>query len=152
MKFTPGHDRGPALSRGNWECPEMSANVREIKNFLALTEVGILIPETRCPSRGEMSDEKRVLLLGRYEDVMNQITRLLEAVGFTVTSTVSEGMAIDMAGSSSFDALLIGEELPQQDRRYVTVEARRNDPGVAVIIVGSPESVLTQIKQAGIDF
>ena len=99
-----------------------------------------------------MSDEKRVLLLGRYEDVMNQITRLLEAVGFTVTSTVSEGMAIDMAGSSNFDALLIGEELPQQDRRYVTVEARRNDPGVAVIIVGSPESVLTQIKQAGIDF
>ncbi len=99
-----------------------------------------------------MSDEKRILLLGRYEDVMDQITRLLESVGFTVTSTVSEGMAIDMAGSSNFDALLIGEELPQSDRRYVTVEARRNDPGVAVIIVGSPESVLTQMKQAGIDF
>ena len=99
-----------------------------------------------------MSEGKRVLLLGRYEDVMDHITRLLEEVGFTVTSTVSEGMAIDMAGSSNFDALLIGEELPQQDRRYVTVEARRNDPGVAVIIVGSPESVLTQVKQAGIDF
>lgn len=99
-----------------------------------------------------MSDEKRILLLGRYEDVMDQITRLLESVGFTVTSTVSEGMAIDMAGSSNFDALLIGEELPQEDRRYVTVEARGNDPGVAVIIVGSPESVLTQMKQAGIDF
>lgn len=99
-----------------------------------------------------MSDEKRILLLGRYEDVMDQITRLLESVGFTVTSTVSEGMAIDMAGSSNFDALLIGEELPQEDWRYVTVEARRNDPGVAVIIVSSPESVLTQMKQAGIDF
>ena len=99
-----------------------------------------------------MRNEKRILLLGRYEDVMDQITRLLESVGFTVTSTVSEGMAIDMAGSSNFDALLIGEELPQEGRRYVTVEARRNDPGVAVIIVGSPESVLTQMKQAGIDF
>ena len=99
-----------------------------------------------------MSDDKRILMVGRYQDVMDRVTALLENVGFTVTSTQDDGAAIDMAGSSGFDALLIGEELPQADRRYVTVEARRRNPRMAVIVVVSPESVLTQVKQAGIAF
>ncbi len=99
-----------------------------------------------------MSGDQRILIVGRYQDVIDQVTGLLEGVGFTVTSTQDDGVAIDMAGSSSFDALLISEELPQGDRRYVTVEARRRNPSMAVIVVHSPESVLTQVKQAGIAF
>ncbi len=99
-----------------------------------------------------MNDDQRILLFGLYQDVIDQVTGLLEGVGFTVTSTQDDGVAIDMAGSSNFGALLIDEGLPQVDRRYVTVEARRRNPSMAVIIVRSPESVLTQVKQAGIAF
>ena len=99
-----------------------------------------------------MSDEHRILILGPFQDVIDRVAGILESVGFTVTSTQDDGVAIDLAGSSSFDALLISDELPQPDRRYVTVEARGRNQAMAVIIFGSPESVLTQVKQAGISF
>ena len=99
-----------------------------------------------------MSDKNRILMFGRYQDILDRVTGLLEGVGFTVTSTLNDGVAIDTAGSSDFDALLIGDEVSQSDRRYVTVEARKRNPSMAIIVVRSPESVLTQVRQAGIQF
>ena len=99
-----------------------------------------------------MRDNHRILMVGRRQDVLDRVAGLLEGVGFTVTSTLSDGVAIDMAGSSDFDALLIGDEVSQSDRRYVTVEARKRKPSMAVIVVRGPESILTQVRQAGIQF
>ena len=81
---------------------------------------------------------------------MDRVTRLLEMAGYIVTSTLDDGVAIDLAGSSDYDALLIGGEVSESDRRYVRSEARSKNPSMAVLIIHSAESVLTQLRQAGI--
>ncbi|MFQ6028331.1 MAG: hypothetical protein ACE5Q6_12635 [Dehalococcoidia bacterium] len=98
-----------------------------------------------------MKNQNRIILVGREQKEMDQVTRLLESAGYIVSVTVSDGVAIDLAGSSEYDALFIGSEVPEPDRRYVTTEARALNPDMAVMVVQSPESVLTQLRQAGIE-
>ena len=97
-----------------------------------------------------MNDKKRILMFGRHQESVDRIAHSLEGVGFTVTSTLNDVVAIDLAGASDYDALLIGEEVPQSDLRYVRAEARKKRSSMRVVIVHSPESVLTQVMQAGI--
>ena len=97
-----------------------------------------------------MAESNRILFMGREWATMDTVTRILEAVGCTVTGTVSDAVAIDLAGSSDYAALIIDDEVPQADSRYVIREARKMKPSLAVIKVSSPESVLTQLQQAGV--
>ena len=97
-----------------------------------------------------MNPNKRILIVGREQEFLDRVTRLLEMAGYIVTGTLDDGVAIDLAGSSDYDALLIGGEVPESDRRYVTSEARNQRPSMAVIIVHSAQSVLTQLRQAAI--
>lgn len=92
----------------------------------------------------------RILILGRFQDRVDRITAILERVGYIVTGTLDDGVAIDLVGSSQFDALLIDREVSPQDRRYVTTQAREADPDTRVVVVESPEAVLTRLRQAGL--
>ena len=89
-------------------------------------------------------------MFGRRQESVDRIARILEGVGFTVTSTLNDSVAIDLAGASNYDVLLIGEDVAQSDLRYVRAEARKRTASIRVVIVHSPESVLTQVMQAGI--
>ena len=51
-----------------------------------------------------MVESNRILFMGREWDSMDTVTRILEAVGCTVTGTVSDAVAIDLAGSSDYAA------------------------------------------------
>ena len=90
-------------------------------------------------------------MFGRRQESVDRVVRILEGVGFTVTSTLNDSVAIDLAGASNYDALLIGEDVAQAELRYVRAEARKRTSSIPVVIVHSPESVLTQVKQAGIN-
>ena len=81
---------------------------------------------------------------------MDNVTRLLESVGCIVAGTLIDTVAVDLASSSDYDALLIGDEVPQLDGGYIAAEARNKKPSMPVIIVHSPESVLTQLRLAGV--
>ena len=95
-----------------------------------------------------MSGNKRIVILGRDSGNIDGLTRILEGAGYIVASTTNDGVAIDMVGSSSYDALLIGRDVAEPDRRYVSTEARNRDIGIMVLNVNSPRSVLTQLSQA----
>ena len=97
-----------------------------------------------------MNENKRILIVGRQPESLDPVTRILESVGCIVTSTFNDGVAIDLAGSSGYDVLLIGDDVPQSDGRYITREARNRKSHIAVIRVHNAESVLTQLRQAGI--
>ena len=97
-----------------------------------------------------MNDQKRILMFGQRQESVDRVVQILEGVGFTVTSTLNDVVAVDLAGASDYDALLIGEDVPQPDLRYVRAEARKRRSSIRVVIVHSPESVLTQVTQAGI--
>ncbi len=95
-----------------------------------------------------MSSSKRIVILGRNAANIDRLTRILEGAGYIVASTTNDGIAIDMVGSSPYDALLIGTEVTDADRRYVSTQARNRDAAVLVLTVNSPRSVLTQLAQA----
>ena len=95
-----------------------------------------------------MSGNKRIVILGRDAFGLDSLTRILEGAGYIVASTTNDGVAIDMVGSSSYDALLIGRDVTEADRRYVATESRNRDIGIVVLTVNSPRSVLTQLTQA----
>jgi CheY-like chemotaxis protein len=95
-----------------------------------------------------MSNSKRIVILGRDASSLDSLTRILEGAGYIVASTTNDGVAIDMVGSSSYDALLIGRDVAEADRRYVATESRNRDVGIVVLTVNSLRSVLTQLSQA----
>ena len=97
-----------------------------------------------------MADSNRILIVSRYSDTVDDVTRILEAVGCIVTGTSSDEVAVDLAGSSDYDALIIGDDVPDTVGRYLTHQARTRTPSIAVITCRAPESVLTQLQQAGI--
>ena len=94
-----------------------------------------------------MSSNKRLVVLGRDAADINRLTGILEGAGYIVTSTTNDGIAIDMVGSSTYDAMLISRDVPDADRRYVATEARNRDMGLPVLTVNNPRSVLTQLSQ-----
>ena len=89
-------------------------------------------------------------MVGRKQKGIDQLTRLLENAGCIVTGTLSDAVALDLAGSSDYHALLIDEEVSRSDGRYVTTRARDEKPSMPVIVVQSQRSILTQLRQAGI--
>ena len=95
-----------------------------------------------------MNSNKRLVVLGRDTSGINQLTRVLEGAGYIVTSTTNDGVAIDMVGSSTYDAMLITRDVAEADRRYVATQSRDRDAGLPVLTVNSTRSVLTQLTQA----
>ena len=92
----------------------------------------------------------RILIVGRHQDRLDRTTAILERVGYIVTGTLDDGVAIDLVGYSQFDALLIDREVSPQDRRYVATQAREADPDTRVVVVENPEAVLTRLRHAGL--
>ncbi len=79
---------------------------------------------------------------------MDRTTRILEGDGHIVTGTLNDAVAIDMAGSSNFDALVLARSLPLADRGYVAREISDRQRSIIVVTEQSPQSVLTQLRQA----
>ncbi len=97
-----------------------------------------------------MNVQRRFLIVGRQQESVDYVVRVLERSGCIVTTTLSDGVAIDLAGTSDYDALLIEADVPQSDSRFVATEARSKKPWMPVITVHGPEFVVSQLRQAGI--
>ena len=95
-----------------------------------------------------MSGNRRIVILGRDTSDIDRLTRILEGAGYIVTSTTNDGVAIDMVGSSTYDAMLITRDVAEPDRRYVSTQSRNRDVGLPVLTVNSPRSILTQLAQS----
>ena len=92
----------------------------------------------------------RILLVGRDQKNLEGTTKILEQVGVIVTGTSDDSIAIDLVGSSQYDALLISRDVSLPDRRYITTQARKLDVDIPVVVVESPEAVLIRLRHAGV--
>ena len=92
----------------------------------------------------------RILMVGRDQKRLEGTTKILEQVGVIVTGTSDDSIAIDLVGSSQYDALLISRDVSLPDRRYITTQARNLDVDIPVVVVESPEAVLIRLRHAGV--
>jgi len=92
----------------------------------------------------------RILMVGRDQKSLEGTTKILEQVGVIVTGTSDDSIAIDLVGSSQYDALLISRDVSLPDRRYITTQARNLDVDIPVVVVESPEAVLIRLRHAGV--
>ena len=92
----------------------------------------------------------RILMVGRDQKSLEGTTKILEQVGVIVTGTSDDSIAIDLVGSSQYDALLISRDVSLPDRRYITTQARNLDGDIPVVVVESPEAVLIRLRHAGV--
>ena len=95
-----------------------------------------------------MQKHRRILIVGRRQETIDSTTRILEGDGHIVTGTLNDAVAIDLAGSSGFDALVLARSLPLADRGYVAREVTDRHPSIIVVTEQSSQSVLTQLRQA----
>jgi len=89
-------------------------------------------------------------MVGRDQKSLEGTTKILEQVGVIVTGTSDDSIAIDLVGSSQYDALLISRDVSLPDRRYITTQARNLDVDIPVVVVESPEAVLIRLRHAGV--
>lgn len=78
---------------------------------------------------------------------METIITTLEGNGYSVTGTLHDDIAVDLAASSDFDALLMGG-MAQKERSELRGEVLKKQPNIKVVHAEGPESVLTLLKQA----
>lgn len=90
----------------------------------------------------------RVLVVGREQGAMDRVTRKLESDAYIVTGTLSDAVALDLAWSTDFDALLIGAGVSASDRRYLATQVRNRQPSIPIVNVEGAASVLIQLRQA----
>ena len=90
---------------------------------------------------------QRVLIVGRQQTMIDKVTSTLELEGYSV-STLSDDVAVDLATSSDFDAVLIGSGVSEPDRLKLKGDVLRVQPSTKVAQAHGPESVVTVLRQA----
>ena len=94
-----------------------------------------------------MQQQRRVLVVGRDTGDMDTVTATLEGSGYSVTGTLHDDIAIDLAASSEFDALLT-VDMRQKERAELRGEVLKRQRKIKVVQAEGTESVLTLLKQA----
>ena len=90
----------------------------------------------------------RVLVVALGEDRAAELTRILERNGCMVTSTTGVTAALDLAGYSDFQAVVVAEDIPLADRAYIRAQIARSQPNAVLVSNRSSRSVMLQISQA----
>ncbi len=94
-----------------------------------------------------MQAQHRVLLVGRNTDRVEAVTSRLEGSGYSVSGTLYDDIAVDLAASSEFDAILMAD-MTQRERTELRGQVLKKQPKIKIVQAEGPESVLTLLKQA----
>lgn len=95
-----------------------------------------------------MEDYIRALVVALNERRADELTQILERNGCMVTSTVSVTTALDLAGYSEFEAVVVAEDVPPADRSYLRTQIARRLPQAVFVSNRSARSVMLQLTQA----
>ena len=84
-----------------------------------------------------MQQQRRVLVVGRNTDDMETVTATLEGNGYSVTGTLYDDIAVDLASSSEFDAILMAD-MTQKERIELRGEVLKKQPKIKVVQAEGP--------------
>lgn len=98
---------------------------------------------------------KRILVVDDEDFLREQLQRILNEEGYTVSSVESGAQALEAAQGESVDLVLLDLNLPDLHGIEVLRELKKRDPELLVIVVtgyGSVESAVEAIKLGAYDF
>ena len=95
-----------------------------------------------------MNMQHRVLVVGRQQDDTDRVTSILESHAYIVTSTLNDDVAIDLAASAGFDALVVGSGVSHGEFASLREDVLRRQPDIKVVEERGADSVLTLLRQA----
>lgn len=95
-----------------------------------------------------IGDYTRVLVVAQSERRADELAQILERNGCMVTSTTSVTTALDLAGYSEFEAVVVAEDIPPADRSYLRTQIARRLPQAVFVSNRSSRSVMLQLTQA----
>jgi CheY-like chemotaxis protein len=91
-----------------------------------------------------------ILLVEADPDRQWQITRLLTREGRRVIGTASSAGAVAFLSQFRASLVLIAENLPKAQGRYLASAIRKNDPGLPVIMLGETNKFTPEIDQGAL--
>lgn len=94
-----------------------------------------------------LEQQHRILVVGRRQEPVDAVNAVLEAGGYSVTATLHDDIAVDLAASSEFDALLT-DGMTRAERSSLRGEVLQKLPAIKIVQTEGVESVLTLMKQA----
>jgi len=84
---------------------------------------------------------KRILLLGKRPDVMEQLLRQVHEAGLQAQGSTDLATVHQAFNARDFDLIGLGGGLEQPERHLLTAEFRRRNPTVAVVDLVAPLAV-----------
>ena len=91
---------------------------------------------------------RRILVVDRRQDDLDRIIGVLESDGCIVSGTLSDAVAIDLAASSEFDAMVVGDALTHAEFASLREDVLRRRPQIRIVEARGAQSVLTLVRQA----
>lgn len=95
-----------------------------------------------------MGNYIRVLVAAQSEQRAAELTGILERNSCLVSATTSVTTALDIAGYSDFDALVMTEDIPPSDRAYLRAQIAKTQPSTVIVSNRASRSVMIQLSQA----
>ena len=109
-------------------------------------------PETRAPEPAP-ADRPRILLVDDHDLGRRSMARLLEALGFDVTSVADGTSALSALDEGPrFDHLLTDVRLPDLDGREIVHAARQLDPPPRIALITGWDIDPDEKSRLGIDW
>ena len=90
----------------------------------------------------------RVLAIGRMQQVMDHVLAELRAAGYEAEGAIDDDAVIAMAAASSFDVLVIGGGVSQDDRARIIERVTAASPGIAIAQPNGPGAVMAAVREA----
>jgi DNA-binding response OmpR family regulator len=90
---------------------------------------------------------KRLLIIGRHPEVMQRITALLQAQGYSIDSVLTDDEALKIFSEKSFDAVVIGGGVESQSRQVFHTTFREHNSAIK-IIDANPQTILKELAMA----
>ncbi len=95
-----------------------------------------------------LNEYTRVLVVAAQQRSADELAHTLENSGCVVTSTTSVTTALDIAGYSDIDAVMVMEDIALPERDYLRSQMASYRPNTVVVSVRSARSAIIRLRQA----
>ena len=91
---------------------------------------------------------KRVLCIGRHQEIMDAVLTQLRDAGYEPAGAITIDGVVELAATSPFDALLIGGGMKADERDEVMARVRAVQPTMTMVQVSVFYNALEELREA----